>query len=410
MVGRIRVLIAGNIYVKRALVSRFLEDDGYEVVGEATTGEELLPAIRLGRPDAIVVDDELVPGETLGRIRREAPDAKVVVFTSATPGEGWVPPGADGYLEKGVGLAALTATLGRLFSELGSLHEPALVGAGVGAGAGADDSISDTAIASRAGMVQSSGRMTKGTLRARRDGDRGVAVRLTTLAGGAILVVWGMIAMITTIGTDTATRPVDRTDQSDGGTVIAQPEQTALDAAYRSMDAMIAAIEGGNYVLATVQAQSFIDDRAQALAQGFSISGLDAEVTTRLQAVVSGIPASVSGDLQQILGGLYPVLEDESEPGGGSDVVLGGTPLTNTGGTSGGDTTTGGNGGGGNNGGGDGGGGGGGGGGDGFTFGPGDGRAWGLSHKRDHVPGSGPPPWARGKALGLDQAKHAKGK
>ena len=91
VVGRIRVLIAGNIYVKRALVSRFLEDDGYEVVGEATTGEELLPAIRWAGPTRSWWTTSSCPRETLGRIRREAPDAKVVVFTSATPGEGGSP-------------------------------------------------------------------------------------------------------------------------------------------------------------------------------------------------------------------------------------------------------------------------------------------------------------------------------
>jgi hypothetical protein len=93
------------------------------------------------------------------------------------------------------------------------------------------------------------------------------------------------------------------------------------------------------------------------------------------------------------------VLEDEQTPGGGSDVILGpfigspgGTGATVTGG-GGGDTTgdtTGGNEGNDN--------GGGGGDGDGgtvITLGPGDGRAWGQSHKQTKGEG-GPPPWANG--------------
>ena len=53
-VGRIRVLIAGNIYVKRALVRRFLEDDGYEVVAETYDQREVMPAIRRGEPNPLL--------------------------------------------------------------------------------------------------------------------------------------------------------------------------------------------------------------------------------------------------------------------------------------------------------------------------------------------------------------------
>src|SRR3989304_5412585 len=83
--GRIRVLIAGNIYVKRALGRRFLEDDGYEVVAEAFARSDILPAIGRSSPDAIVVEDELLEEGTIARIRESAPDAKIVVFTSTPP-------------------------------------------------------------------------------------------------------------------------------------------------------------------------------------------------------------------------------------------------------------------------------------------------------------------------------------
>src|SRR6185436_2556389 len=115
------VFIAGNIYVKRAQVRRFLQDDGYEVVGEARTREDAVSAVRRDQPDALVIDDDLLAegpgGGTMGRLRRAAPDAKVVVFTNAVVDAPAVPEGADGYLEKGLGLASLTAMLGRLFAE-----------------------------------------------------------------------------------------------------------------------------------------------------------------------------------------------------------------------------------------------------------------------------------------------------
>jgi DNA-binding NarL/FixJ family response regulator len=128
---RIRVFIAGNIYVKRALVRRFLEDDGYEVVGEARDREDMVAAVRRDQPDAVVVDDELLVdgpgGGTMGRLRRAAPDARVVVFTNAPTDAAATPEGADGYLEKGLGLASLTAMLGRLFAHDAPITGPAAV-------------------------------------------------------------------------------------------------------------------------------------------------------------------------------------------------------------------------------------------------------------------------------------------
>ena len=350
--GRIRVLIAGNIYVKRALVRRFLEDDGYEVVAEAFARSDILPAIGRSSPDAIVVEDELLEEGTIARIRESAPDAKIVVFTSTPPAASGAVVGADAYLEKGVALAALTALLGRLFEP--DRAPLALVGAEAAA----------------AGAAPATG--------------GGAPARLIAIAGGAILIVVGLVAMITTGGNGTGPAPADTTDQA-GGTVIAEPaEETELNDAYLALDQLVAAIEGGNYVLATVEAQALMDAREVAFAAGFTTSGLDAEVTARLTAVVVDIPAGAATNLQAIVGDLYPVLQDESEPGGGSDVVLGGTESSDDGGSTAGsgDTTTGGDADGG-----------GGGGVDTVTLGPGDGRDWGQWHKENKGVG-GPPPWA----------------
>ncbi len=133
MAGRIRVLIAGNVYVKRALVRRFLEDDGYAVVGDVMSADAVIPAVRAGQPDAVVLDEDLASqGAGIAAIRGAAADVRVIVFTAAAAGTGAPPPGADGYLDKGVGLAALTAALGRLFFEPTVPLEPLLVGASVG--------------------------------------------------------------------------------------------------------------------------------------------------------------------------------------------------------------------------------------------------------------------------------------
>src|SRR4030067_593321 len=75
-------------------------------------------------------------GRSIAEIREAAPDVRVVVFTATASGEGAPPPGADGYLDKGIGLSALTALLGRLFAEPTVPVEPLLVGVRAGAAAG----------------------------------------------------------------------------------------------------------------------------------------------------------------------------------------------------------------------------------------------------------------------------------
>src|SRR3970040_1374741 len=113
---RIRFASAGNIYAKRALVRRFLEDDGFAVAAEARDREELFAALRSQEPDALVLDDDLAPWD-LGEIPKWPPDAKIVLSTSGAPDASRVPAGADGYLQKGVGLGHLTLLLRELLAE-----------------------------------------------------------------------------------------------------------------------------------------------------------------------------------------------------------------------------------------------------------------------------------------------------
>ena len=394
--GRIRVLIAGNVYVKRALVRRFLEDDGYEVVGDVMTADEVVPGIEAGTPDAVVLDEDLTEqGTTIGRIRAAAPDARIVVFTRAAPGQGAPPPGADGYLDKGVGLSALTALLGRLFSEPTVPLEPMIVSASVTAG------VATANVAPEVGMGEADTNPTEPITavdeppaesapeengKATGGGGSNNVLRLVAMVAGGLLIVWGVLAAMSAdeVGGG-GSAPVAEASPTAGGSIIVD-ETTPLDEAYAALDRMMAAIEGGNYVLAAVEAQSLMDQRQQAFDAGFATSGLDAEVTARLEAVVGGLPARVNMQLAAILGDLYPTLEEPSEPGGGSTQVLGQT-VTSTGGTSGGSTTGGSTTGGGSS-------TGGGGGGGQTQPGPGDGKEWGQSHHVDGGRHGGPPPWA----------------
>ena len=98
--------------MNRSLVRPFLEDDGYEVVAEPLTRDEILPALNAQHPDAVVMDDRLLSsrgnGKLLRKIRRAAPEAKVVVVSSAA-GRPKGAPGVDAYLESRMSLAAASS-------------------------------------------------------------------------------------------------------------------------------------------------------------------------------------------------------------------------------------------------------------------------------------------------------------
>ena len=370
-IGRIRVLIAGDIYVNRSLVRPFLEDDGYEVVGEAVARQDVLPAVNLRQPDAVVIDDRLLSargnGKLLQKVRRAAPEAKVVVVTSEA-GRAKGAEGIDAYLENGMSLAALSATLGHLFAADDAV---ATIGAAL------------TAVGAAA--VQPSGEPTRA---ARSPESRGGVLRFVATVATPVIVAWGLIAMLATGGGI----PLPRADGTDlGGDVAIVPQGfDRLDDAHDSLERMLEAIEAGNYPLATSYATILMEQRETAIAGGYLTIFLDREITTSLSELTTLLPAGVTSTLQGILGNLFPTLESEETPGGGSVVILG--PFTGSGGSGGADTSTGGSD---TTGGGDGGGGGGGDGDGGIivVLGPGDGREWGQSHKLTKGDG-GPPAWA----------------
>src|SRR5919106_1016012 len=203
---RIRVFIAGDIYPKRGLVRRFLEDDGYDVVGTSASRKAMVASIRASEPDAVVVDGDLL-------------------------------------------------------------------------------------VAGAAG---------------------GTVARLMAIASGATLVVLGLIAMLARGGPTPP--PVDRTEGGTGGDVVALD---AMDDARATLRELIGALESGDYVLASLLAEELLDVRERAMEQGFSVSGLNVDITARLSAFVDLLPARVNLALLSILGSLYPDLSDEGTQGGG---------------------------------------------------------------------------------------------
>jgi len=83
----VRVVIADDSVLLRRGAARLLEDAGFEVVGEAGDGEDLLRKVRAHRPDVAVVDIRMPPthvdeGLQAARvIREELPDVGVLMLS-----------------------------------------------------------------------------------------------------------------------------------------------------------------------------------------------------------------------------------------------------------------------------------------------------------------------------------------
>jgi DNA-binding NarL/FixJ family response regulator len=79
-----RIVIVDDHDVFRSGLVRLLEDQGMEVVGQASDGEEALEVVARVAPDVVVMDLSL-PGmsglEAIGRLSTEAPSARILVLT-----------------------------------------------------------------------------------------------------------------------------------------------------------------------------------------------------------------------------------------------------------------------------------------------------------------------------------------
>lgn len=100
-----RILIADDSVPFRATLRLSLEDDDYEVVGEAGDGVEALGLLARTNPDAIVVDLQM-PGldglDLIPQVKQRHPNVKIAVLTVAGKSlqADAYDLGADGYFRK----------------------------------------------------------------------------------------------------------------------------------------------------------------------------------------------------------------------------------------------------------------------------------------------------------------------
>jgi len=126
----IRILVCDDHpVVREGLVAMLGTQPDLAVVGQATSGPEVVHAAAELRPDVILLDLEL-PGfggvEVIRQVRPRAPEIRIVVLTAFDRDEqivGAIRGGADGYLLKGAPREELFRAI-RVVHAGGSLIEP----------------------------------------------------------------------------------------------------------------------------------------------------------------------------------------------------------------------------------------------------------------------------------------------
>jgi CheY-like chemotaxis protein len=115
----IRVLLVDDVLEVRRLVKTALRFRGlFAVVGEAANGNEAIALVAELRPDIVVLDiglPDIAGQDVLTRIREQAPNTKVVVFTGTEPRDSaGIDARVDGYAMKGGQLDYLVELLEKI--------------------------------------------------------------------------------------------------------------------------------------------------------------------------------------------------------------------------------------------------------------------------------------------------------
>ena len=260
------VLIADRRPVSRQLIRFLLEQDRFDVLGEASTVTEVLRSVTTHRPDALVVNDNVpaAPGtDPIREIRRLSPSTKVVLISSGRlEGSPWQ--GADAILEEEVSVRQLTRVLAQILAGVAVIAPAAISIEGPGEAA-------PSATASRPGRRSMAGRW---------------VARLQGAVAACILVLAFVVAHSSgPVGPSTGDRSV------------------RLDAAYSSLERLVDALEqGASPADISAAAGRLVVLRAEAIAAGVSVEQLDAAIRSQIPDLLSSVPDPIAATVTTVLG------------------------------------------------------------------------------------------------------------
>jgi len=116
--SQIRIVLADDTVEYRQLLRLILEQDGrFQVVGEASDGEEAVRVAEQEQPDAVVIDLAMpvLDGlQAIPRIQAASPDTSIVVLSGFARGVidlDSLARGASAYVEKGEAFSTIVTTL-----------------------------------------------------------------------------------------------------------------------------------------------------------------------------------------------------------------------------------------------------------------------------------------------------------
>jgi len=120
-----RVLIVDDALFARLMLKKILSEAGHEVVGEASTGREVVEKYAELRPDVVTLDiimPDMDGIEALREIKKIDPNARVIMITSVDSYHKLVEcieAGADGYIIKPFEPSQVVKEIERVLSEQG---------------------------------------------------------------------------------------------------------------------------------------------------------------------------------------------------------------------------------------------------------------------------------------------------
>ena len=116
---RVRVMVGEGQTARKGLLRFVLENEGYDVVAEATSTLELAQRLAIHRPDVVVLDDG-IDASAVGMMREVLPSAKVILVWP----RGVTAVGSDARLEPSEVMTSLGSTVARVMGRGGVIAPP----------------------------------------------------------------------------------------------------------------------------------------------------------------------------------------------------------------------------------------------------------------------------------------------